>query len=835
MSQSPNLLAPADGRAANQHDERRLAAIVAAAAPFADRVDCELFEPDGDGAADLRDRVAAWLAEAAADPATLRGVVARRAATGREIGAGLRDVRLRDDARLPDWAQALAQFLAAQAPDRAGDDASHEPGAIFESFRRGAAGLLPGDGVVAGIELSADARDDVARALGVRLWHACEPAIEFELRLNREPADDIAVAVVDVSAEGWLRRLEMLPGLAYVVGLTCRQWRASIVEMFGRLRDDMPALRASLWDGAQPGAVTSVSADAGDRHHDGRAVALLGFAEGYGVVYKPKDQRHALAFMQTVDFLNERLALKLHTRAILPRGEYGWEERAVAGPCADEDGFSRYYRRLGMLVRLVQLLEGRDMWADNLLAVGDQPVLTDLECLLYPRVTPPPTLPGAVRELLGVFEETVVRTGLVIQPWVPRPSIPLRDLGCLSHAGDPLEDAPSLPLPPYRPWTEAGIADPWSHGEELLAGYRDMQAALVACRDELRAPDGPLARARSYGELGDDAVHPHSCLLYSERQYDEQADWNSRGSHFNLVPDRFDEDARIAWSPVWSASAGRMRWLPTSYLYFGYPRPAGGFPTPADSNGNAAGTSIEDAALQGFLELVERDSVAMWWYNRVRRPAIDLDSFAEPYIGELRAAYASLGREIWALDLTSDFGIPTVAAMSRRTDRDVEDVVFAFGAHLDPRIALLRALTEMNQFLPAVMHSVGNGRDGYGMRDAEALHWWKTATLANQPHLQPDTELAARTPASWPRLASDDLADDLALVQRLVEERGMELLVLDQTRPDIGLPVAKVIVPGMRHFWARLGPGRLYDVPVDLGWLPAATPEAQMNPLGIFI
>ena len=81
----------------------------------------------------------------------------------------------------------------------------------------------------------------------------------------------------------------------------------------------------------------------------------------------------------------------------------------------------------------------------------------------------------------------------------------------------------------------------------------------------------------------------------------------------------------------------------------------------------------------------------------------------------------------------------------------------------------------------------------------------------------------------------DDLADDLALAQRLVEERGMEFLVLDQTRPDVGLPVAKVIVPGMRHFWGRFAPGRLYDVPVQLGWLAAPTAEEDLNPVPIFI
>ena len=63
----------------------------------------------------------------------------------------------------------------------------------------------------------------------------------------------------------------------------------------------------------------------------------------------------------------------------------------------------------------------------------------------------------------------------------------------------------------------------------------------------------------------------------------------------------------------------------------------------------------------------------------------------------------------------------------------------------------------------------------------------------------------------------------------------MDLLVLDQTRPDIGLPVVKVIVPEMRIFWRRLGPGRLYDIPVEMGWLANPTPEEEMNPFPFFL
>jgi ribosomal protein S12 methylthiotransferase accessory factor len=63
----------------------------------------------------------------------------------------------------------------------------------------------------------------------------------------------------------------------------------------------------------------------------------------------------------------------------------------------------------------------------------------------------------------------------------------------------------------------------------------------------------------------------------------------------------------------------------------------------------------------------------------------------------------------------------------------------------------------------------------------------------------------------------------------------MEVLVLDQTRPDIGLPVARVIVPGMRPFWARLAPGRLYDVPVELGDKPERTTFENVNPYPMFL
>ena len=370
-------------------------------------------------------------------------------------------------------------------------------------------------------------------------------------------------------------------------------------------------------------------------------------------------------------------------------------------------------------------------------------------------------------------------------------------------------------------------------------GRTDVQARARARGEAMERYSGVFQgdearRTASYRELGDAAVHPAGSLLFSERQFEQRERWNARRSMFNTVPERFREDAVIEWSPAWSLTEQRTRWLPTMNLYYGY-RHRSPFFAMGDSNGSAAGTSLEDAALQGFLELVERDAVALWWYNRVQRPAVDLDAFGDPYIDRMRGVYAGLHREVWALDLTSDLGIPVVGAFSRRTDKPTEDILIAFGAHLDPHIALTRALTEMNQFLAPVAGHGPTGEVTYAGADAEQRAWWTSATVANQPYLLPDPAAPVSGPGRWPVLAGPDLGADLALAQRLVEQQGMELLVLDQTRPDVGLPVAKVIVPGMRHFWARFAPGRLYDVPVRLGWLDAPTPEEDLNPTAIFI
>ncbi|MFE1950160.1 TOMM precursor leader peptide-binding protein [Streptomyces sp. NPDC059524] len=337
----------------------------------------------------------------------------------------------------------------------------------------------------------------------------------------------------------------------------------------------------------------------------------------------------------------------------------------------------------------------------------------------------------------------------------------------------------------------------------------------------------------SYRGLGAEAVHPYACQLYDERQFRERELWNERHSSFQYVPEPFDADRPTEWTPVWSLTHGRRRLLPTSMLYFtrGAASADGLY---ADSNGNAAGSSREDALIQGFFEVVERDAVALWWYNRTRQPGVDIDAFDEPYAERIRSVCARTHRELWVLDLTSDLGIPVFAALSRRTDKPAEDIVFGFGAHFDPRVALRRALSELGQLLPAVYDARPDGT-GYAVTDPEPLHWWYTAKAAHRPYLVPDPDRRPRTPADWPYAPRADLLEDVEAITALVRQQGMELLVLDQTRPDLEIPVVKVLVPGMRHFWARFAPGRLFDVPVQLGRRAEPVTYEQLNPVPLFV
>jgi ribosomal protein S12 methylthiotransferase accessory factor len=360
-----------------------------------------------------------------------------------------------------------------------------------------------------------------------------------------------------------------------------------------------------------------------------------------------------------------------------------------------------------------------------------------------------------------------------------------------SRAGEP-EAAAGKGLTADQAWTSC-VAEAL---ERISAGY---------CGDE------PTVR-NSWKELGRRAVHPGELLLYSSRQYRKRARWNKECSPENRVPYPFDDSAEVDWCPAWSLRDSELRYLPAAFAMTGYRFRDALRYCWGDSNGCAGGNTIEEAVLHGFLELVERDAAAIWWYNQIQRRAVDVDSFEVPAITQLRDGLMGSGRSVHLLDITTDLKIPCFVATSYSDAASA--IGLGYGAHLDPRIAAVRALTELQQC---------HARHAVRQLEPNGL------TVLTEPQVCPLAEPLVQ-PSDFPRLTHSDIRHDVLYCVDLAASSGMDFVVLNLTRPEIGFPVVRVVAPGLRHFRPRFAPGRLYKVPVAMGWRTEPVRESGLNP-----
>ncbi|WP_427888084.1 type 2 lanthipeptide synthetase LanM family protein [Kribbella sp. GL6] len=302
--------------------------------------------------------------------------------------------------------------------------------------------------------------------------------------------------------------LATYPVLARVLGESCRQGVEGHLELLARLADDRGALVAGLFDGRDPGVLVAIE-PAGDAHQGGRSTAILTFAGGQRLVYKPRPlglQEHFNAF---VDWLNARTALGLRTVRLLPRDGYGWLEFVVDEPCEDLSGVRRFYHRQGALLALLYVLDGTNLRFGNLITAGDQPVLVDVETLFHPSQVASTSDP-AYRALL----QSVYR-GPDASALASRSVVDWADAGLdsmhLVRRPDRTDRAVN------RPSLNGSAIEPHEHENAVLTGFRTAYEAIVRGRDDL---DGLLAQCASdqvrfvprptslYTGLLDEATHP---------------------------------------------------------------------------------------------------------------------------------------------------------------------------------------------------------------------------------------------------------------------------------------------------------------------------------------
>lgn len=272
------------------------------------------------------------------------------------------------------------------------------------------------------------------------------------------------------------------------------------------------------------------------------------------------------------------------------------------------------------------------------------------------------------------------------------------------------------------------------------------------------------------------------------------------------------------WTPAWSLTADERCYLPLGFCLAHAPAQSQSHVT-WTSNGCAAGNTMEEAILQGFLELVERDAAAIWWYGQVRRPAVALDSLAEESRQRLEHACGAQW-SYWLLDITHDFGIPVVVAVGRH--RTHGQWAVGFGCSPDRSVACERAMTEISQLIAAgKSFAVASGQAPHHPQDGPAF-------------LYP-LEDADAAPLRIPGHATPQITQTITHCVGIARELGLETLVYDYSRPDIPLRTVKVVVPGLCHIWPELGNPRLRTVPAALGWCSACTQDGQLNPQALYV
>jgi ribosomal protein S12 methylthiotransferase accessory factor len=352
---------------------------------------------------------------------------------------------------------------------------------------------------------------------------------------------------------------------------------------------------------------------------------------------------------------------------------------------------------------------------------------------------------------------------------------------------------------------------------------------------------GDETRTRaSFRQMADEhgaAVHPEAVLLFSDGQYRDRDRWNARLGRErdarHRVPRRLASDEVIDWSPVWDLKAGRKRWLPSGLAFINHREPhwqadarlLSDPPFFGDSNGTGAGATLGEAVWRGLAEAIERDAVGIWWYNRLLLPRIEVRDLGVSRLWDVHDHLRRQGRDFWCVELTHDLGLPVVAAVSARSS-DGGGVGFGFAAAPSRADAAEQATQELLQILRRY-DSFERSTEEHGTLPER---FYREVTVATDPYLCGESGAGYQ----W---NDADLADRVPpdLVMRLLDDAGLSILVADVSRPDVPLRVAKVIIPGLRHMWARLAPGRLTDVPVAMGWSDSPTAEHLLNPWPVWL
>jgi len=257
-----------------------------------------------------------------------------------------------------------------------------------------------------------------------------------------------------------------------------------------------------------------------------------------------------------------------------------------------------------------------------------------------------------------------------------------------------------------------------------------------------------------------------------------------------ILPRGADPDMPIPWVAGHDLIADEEVLVPASAVF--HPLPPE-YPQlfRTSTNGLASGNTPEEAVFHALMELVERDAWSLVEASRDTGPAVE--EIDDPLAGSLLGKFREADVAVTVRDITSDIGIPTIAAVSDDTRlRDPTLLTIGMGSHTSSRIAVLRALTEVAQSRLTQIHGA---REDTTVADIRKKMGYERAKRMNRYWFE---ALTREKFSTIPSFDSPDFLDDIMLTIRRLEAAGLtRVVVTDLTRAEIGVPVVRVVVPGL--------------------------------------
>jgi ribosomal protein S12 methylthiotransferase accessory factor len=225
------------------------------------------------------------------------------------------------------------------------------------------------------------------------------------------------------------------------------------------------------------------------------------------------------------------------------------------------------------------------------------------------------------------------------------------------------------------------------------------------------------------------------------------------------------------------------------------------------SNGLASCNHFLEALVAALCELVERDAATChqlaWGVLGMPPPRVRLDTIEAPAVQELLEHYEAAQVQVLLFDVTNDVGIPTYQALLYDKVARGVGVSGGQGAHPDPEIAMLRALTEAAQ---SRVVGIAGSRDEHFRHSIMVAKKSDCASQIKSLEAIPATVDARRQRAG----AAPTLEGDVHIILDRLKQVGLgQVIVFDLTLPGFDISVVRVIVPGLEGYkfnYYRPGP-----------------------------